>query len=54
MNSNALALKEAGNDLFKAGDYEGAIDKYSDALQISPADPSLYANRAMCYLKLQW
>ncbi|KAL7792513.1 TPR-like protein [Trichoderma ceciliae] len=50
-------MKEEGNADFKAGRWQAAIQKYSDALDIDPANKSMNAkllqNRAQCKIKLQ-
>ena len=56
------SLKEEGNDLFKAGNYDAARDKYTTALSVLDSQPdardhisvrvSLLSNRAACFLKL--
>eukprot|EP00667_Euglena_gracilis_P020983 EG_transcript_22855 len=42
----AERLKEAGNQLYKAGKYAAALDRYGEALHLQPAEPTYYANRA--------
>mmetsp|Transcript_8770 Transcript_8770/g.22250 ORF Transcript_8770/g.22250 Transcript_8770/m.22250 type:complete len:190 (-) Transcript_8770:89-658(-) len=55
----ASSLKEEGNKLFKAGQWEEAIELYSDALDFCPdTDDFKYSaavflcNRAACFLQL--
>ena len=51
-----MKLKEAGNDAFKAGDYEEALSKYTRAMEITDkeADKSLLLkNRAAVNLKTE-
>lgn len=45
------ALKERGNDLFKKGEYQSAIDYYTKAL-ICKEDAVYYSNRSACYSAL--
>ncbi|KAH6606837.1 dnaj domain containing, partial [Trichoderma cornu-damae] len=49
-------MKEEGNAKFKAGQWQAAIQKYSDALDIDPFNKSMNAkllqNRAQCKIKL--
>jgi DnaJ homolog subfamily C member 7 len=49
--------KEEGNADFKAGRYQAAVDKYSQALEMDPANRNtnakLLQNRALCYNKLK-
>ena len=45
-------LKDRGNNLFKAQNYFGAINLYTEALSLSPNDAKLLSNRAVSYLKL--
>jgi stress-induced-phosphoprotein 1 len=45
--------KERGNALVKDGKYPEAIKEYEEAVKRNPEDHTLYANRAMCYMKLQ-
>lgn len=48
-------LRKEGNELFKCGDYEGALTAYTQALGLgaTPQDQAiLHRNRAACHLKL--
>ncbi|MCJ1370568.1 hypothetical protein MMC20_001781 [Loxospora ochrophaea] len=49
----ALALKEEGNKKFKAGDYKGAEELYTRAIQKDPWNSTLFTNRAFSRIKLQ-
>jgi DnaJ family protein C protein 7 len=50
-------MKQEGNTEFKAGRFQAAIQKYSEALEIDPTNKSINAkllqNRAQCKLKLK-
>jgi len=51
----AEAARQEGNELFKAGKYPEAINKYNDAMKRNPKDHVPYSNRAACYQKLmEW
>lgn len=50
---NPVFLRDKGNDFFKAGNYQSAVNAYSTAIRYSPQLPSLYSNRAACHLKLR-
>ncbi|XP_028306501.1 protein unc-45 homolog A [Gouania willdenowi] len=53
---DSAALKEDGNNFFKAGDMQGAVSCYSKALKLcdSPAESAvLHRNRSACYLNLE-
>ncbi|KAG5639186.1 hypothetical protein H0H81_006090 [Sphagnurus paluster] len=45
--------KNAGNDLFKAGNYWGAIELYKNALERFGQKPVLLSNLAAAYLKVE-
>jgi len=49
-------LKGEGNEYFKTGKIQDAIDRYSQALEVDssnkPTNAKLLQNRAMCYIKL--
>ena len=44
--SQAIALKDKGNDAFKAHDYPAAVDFYTKAIGRYDKEPSFYTNRA--------
>lgn len=48
----AEAERAAGNELFKTGDYAGALKHYSEAIRRDEGDARSWTNRAACYLKL--
>ncbi|NXN82066.1 TTC12 protein, partial [Bombycilla garrulus] len=48
----ADALKEQGNEAFRAGDFGLAVQRYSEGLQKLRDKQELYTNRAQAYLKL--
>ena len=45
-------IKEEGNKLFQSGQYQKAIDKYSEGITIDPTNAKLYCNRAAAYSEL--
>ncbi|PGG99743.1 hypothetical protein AJ79_08432 [Helicocarpus griseus UAMH5409] len=47
----AYELKARGNERFKEGDYSGAEDLYSQAIQKNSRDPSFFNNRALVRIK---
>ena len=49
----ALDEKNKGNEHFKSGQYEKAVECYSKGMQYDPTNPLLPANRAMAFLKLK-
>lgn len=48
----AFALKEQGNEYFKAGQYKEAEDLYGQAISVRSNDPKLFQNRALSRLRL--
>ena len=50
--AEAETLKERGNELFRAGDMEGALRAYEAAISADPAPATYYANAAACCLRL--
>ncbi|KAJ5881682.1 uncharacterized protein N7529_000354 [Penicillium soppii] len=48
----AQQLKTKGNELFKAGDYSGAEDFFSQAIAKDPNDATFFTNRAITRIKL--
>ncbi|KAF3397343.1 hypothetical protein DPV78_007500 [Talaromyces pinophilus] len=49
----SFTFKEKGNHLFKDGDYAGAEEMYSQAIQMNPKEPSFFTNRAVTRLRLE-
>ena len=47
---NPEFLKDKGVEFFKAGNYEAAINAFSEAIKLNPNLPHLFSNRAACYL----
>eukprot|EP01031_Cornospumella_fuschlensis_P026010 gene26010-31409_t len=45
-------LKAKGDDFFRTGDVQSALNAYSAAIDADPAFLACYANRSACYLKL--
>merc|ERR1712060_389217 len=44
--------QKAGNDAFKSTDYQQAAVLYTEALALDDTVPTLFSNRAACFLKL--
>lgn len=42
----AIALKNLGNKAFAVHDWPGAIDYYTQAIELNGQEPTFYANRA--------
>lgn len=53
MHQKAIMEKEKGNEYFKKGQYDLAIECYSRGIQAHSTNPMIIANRAMAYLKIQ-
>ncbi|XP_057316344.1 stress-induced-phosphoprotein 1-like [Hydractinia symbiolongicarpus] len=48
----AETAREEGNQLFKSGDFPGALKCYNESVKRNPADARTFSNRAACYTKL--
>jgi stress-induced-phosphoprotein 1 len=48
----AEAHKNAGIELFKKGDFPGAIKEFDEGLRRDPKSVALYSNRAAAFIKL--
>uniref|UniRef100_A0A1A9ZWT4 RNA polymerase II-associated protein 3 n=1 Tax=Glossina pallidipes TaxID=7398 RepID=A0A1A9ZWT4_GLOPL len=49
----ANEIKDKGNKHVKLGEYQLAIEAYTKAINLYPADAIFFTNRALCYLKLE-
>jgi len=45
--------KLEGNKAFTVGNYEIAIQRFTEAIELTPQNHILYSNRALCYIKLK-
>ncbi|KAL1297941.1 hypothetical protein AAFC00_006454 [Neodothiora populina] len=50
---SADGLKAEGNRLFTAKNFEGAVEKFSQAIEIDPTNHVLYSNRSGAYASLR-
>ncbi|SPO27516.1 probable STI1 - Hsp90 cochaperone [Ustilago trichophora] len=50
--SKAEEERTRGNELYKKGDFPGAVAAFSEAIKRDPSDPRGYTNRASAYTKL--
>ena len=53
-----MKLKEAANEEFKQENYEGALNRYEQAIELTPPEDAVnlsifHNNRGLCYLKLK-
>lgn len=49
----ATALKNKGNDAFKAQDWATAVEFYTKAIDLYDEEPSFYTNRAQAHIKME-
>uniref|UniRef100_A0A0V0J3T9 Tetratricopeptide repeat protein 1 n=1 Tax=Schistocephalus solidus TaxID=70667 RepID=A0A0V0J3T9_SCHSO len=54
----AICLKEGGNESYKAGDFNSALESYTKALELCPLQhkcdrAKIYSNRAACHSQLK-
>ncbi|KAI9355970.1 hypothetical protein DFJ73DRAFT_824128 [Zopfochytrium polystomum] len=49
---NPIFLKDKGNAFLKRGDFQGAINAYTAALDLDDSQYTCFSNRAICHLKL--
>jgi len=52
-SKQAEGMKEKGNEEFKKGNYEKAIEFYTYATEMDPSNHVFYTNRAMCYAAMK-
>ena len=53
LTAKAEKLKNQGNDNFKKGQFQSAIDLYGQAIECDGTNPAYYTNRAIAYLKIE-
>ena len=51
-DTTAAKLKEEGNDAYRCGKYQEALDLFSSAIQLDPENENLFCNRSMCFAAL--
>jgi len=51
-NSSPITYFEKGNDYFKQGDYQKAIEQYDEAIRLNPQYAKAYYNRGIAYYYL--
>lgn len=49
----SVAAKSRGNSLLSRGDYQGAVDAYTEAIKQDPTDKIFYSNRSAAYASMQ-
>ena len=47
------AVKNEGNEFFKAARFKEALEKYNDAIDLNPEAAIYYCNRAFCHIKME-
>lgn len=47
-----VALKDRGNEAYKAGNFETAVELYTQGIEQDPTNAALFSNRSAAYLKL--
>ena len=50
---SAAELKTQAGEEFKKNNFLGAVDLFTQAIQLSPSDHTLYSNRSAAYEKIQ-
>lgn len=53
MSAQAEKYKEQGNEEFKKGNYDKAIEFYTYATEMDPRNHVFFTNRALCYEKMK-
>ena len=50
----AEAIGQEGEKLYQAGDYQQAVDKFQEALQLAPSNPNLLLDMGNTLADLGW
>ena len=53
MNPEAQRLKQLGNDAYKEKDYDTALKKYGEAIELEPNEITYYNNTADVYFEMK-
>lgn len=53
IEKSAEDYKQEGNNLYKAGNYQKALQLYTKAINKNPKEHSYYSNRALCHFNLK-
>ena len=51
--AQAIVAKDAGNALFRSGDFAGAVEKFSDAIRLNPLDEKMFCNRSLAFSSMK-
>ncbi len=46
-------IKEKGDSFFRRGNYEAAVNAYTEAIRLDPSNLTYFSNRAACFLQMQ-
>jgi serine/threonine protein kinase/tetratricopeptide (TPR) repeat protein len=52
-STEANSIREQGNRAFRSGDYNRAVELYSESIELDPRNDATFCNRALAYIKLQ-
>lgn len=53
VEADPLWLRDRGQEFFRLGNFQSAINAFTSAITLAPNLPALYSNRAACHLQLK-